>query len=80
MLGDRVVAWFGSAGAMCVDRKGNELWTNRDLPFEGIHGVAASPMPAAGRIIISSGQPKAPPAWLIRFSAKSSKAMRSISR
>ncbi|NQT86408.1 PQQ-binding-like beta-propeller repeat protein, partial [bacterium] len=60
VLGDRVVAWFGSAGALCVDRSGKELWTNRDLPYEGIHGVAASPMPAAGRIIISSGQPKGP--------------------
>jgi len=60
VLGDRVVAWFGSAGAMCVDRSGKELWTNLELPYEGVHGVAASPMPAAGRIIISSGQPGAP--------------------
>lgn len=42
--GERVIAWFGSAGAVCYDFEGKELW-RRDLGrFEHIWGNASSPL------------------------------------
>jgi len=58
--GTRVTAYFGTAGALCVDRDGDVLWTNRALPFEGIHGVGASPVLAGGSIIVVSDMAAAP--------------------
>jgi outer membrane protein assembly factor BamB len=57
----RVYAYFGSPGLVCLDLDGNVVWTNTELPFERcIHGPAASPVASDGRIVVSSGQPKAP--------------------
>jgi len=56
----RVFAWFGSAGCLCTNLDGDVLWTNTDVPFDEVHGVAVSPMPADGLLVIASGQPKAP--------------------
>lgn len=58
--GERVMAWFGSAGAMCTDLDGKVLWTNRDLPFECVHGAGPSPMLAEGLLIIAATQAEAP--------------------
>ena len=58
--GARVVAWFGSPGLLCTDLDGHVLWTNRELPYGGLHGVGASPVPCDGRLVIVSGQPKGP--------------------
>lgn len=42
--GERVIAWLGSAGAVCCDLEGKELW-RRDLgKFEHIWGNASSPL------------------------------------
>jgi outer membrane protein assembly factor BamB len=42
--GERVVAWFGSAGIFCYDNDGNELW-KRDLGIQKhIWGYGASPV------------------------------------
>lgn len=42
--GERVVAWFGSAGIFCYDNDGNELWT-RDLGSQKhTWGYGASPV------------------------------------
>lgn len=42
--GERVVAWFGSAGIFCYDNDGNELW-KRDLGSQKhIWGYGASPV------------------------------------
>jgi len=56
----RVYAWFGSPGCMCTDLEGNLLWTNTDAPFEGFHGVGASPIPCDGLLLIVGAQPEAP--------------------
>ncbi len=60
VIGERVVAWFGSAGATCTNLEGTLLWTNTDLPFGGVHGVGASPIAADGKVIVYGGQPNAP--------------------
>jgi len=58
--GTRVCAWFGSAGAMCTDLDGRLLWTNRDLPFECVHGAGPSLVLAGGRFIVTGTQAEAP--------------------
>ena len=56
----RVYACFGSPGLMCTDHDGTLLWTNTDLPFEGIHGIGASPIPSDGLLIVMNAMAKAP--------------------
>ena len=62
--GSRIVAWFGSAGLMCVSREGRLLWSNRDFPAEHRYGPATSPVLHAGKVILVSdiGLPDASPA------------------
>jgi outer membrane protein assembly factor BamB len=55
-----VYAYFGTPGLMCTDLKGNMIWSNRDLPYEGIHGVGASPIACDGYIFVTSLNSKAP--------------------
>jgi len=53
--GERVVAWFGSAGVVCYDFDGNELW-RRDLgKCEHIWGNAASPILYRDLVILNFG-------------------------
>jgi len=56
----RVYAWFGTPGCMCTDLDGRLLWTNTDVPFEDVHGVAASLMLADDLLLIVGAQPDAP--------------------
>ncbi|MEX1097202.1 MAG: PQQ-binding-like beta-propeller repeat protein [Planctomycetales bacterium] len=50
--GERVVAFFGNAGAACWDFDGKELW-RRDLgDFESELGLASSPIIDEGRVIL----------------------------
>lgn len=58
--GEWVVAWFGSAGAFCTDLSGKVLWTSRDVPFEDVHGVGASPLFLDGLVAFAGAQPDAP--------------------
>jgi FOG: WD40-like repeat len=58
--GERVCAYFGTAGVMCADMKGKLLWTNSEQPFESVYGVGVSPVLVDGVIIIASGMPSAP--------------------
>ena len=55
-----VYAYFGTPGLMCTDLEGNLVWSDRDLPYEGIHGVGASPMAADGYVFITSLNAKSP--------------------
>jgi outer membrane protein assembly factor BamB len=58
--GERIYAHFGTPGLICSDYDGNFLWTNTDLPFEGIHGIGSSPVISGDLIIILSAMSKAP--------------------
>jgi len=42
--GQRVIAWFGSAGLYCFDLEGKELWRRQLGPQRHIWGWGASPM------------------------------------
>src|SRR4051794_8121477 len=50
----RIVAYFGTPGLMAVSPSGRLLWTNRNLPFQSMYGVGASPVLAAGAVLVSS--------------------------
>lgn len=52
--GERIYAYFGTAGVLCVDRDGRTLWTNRQLPFTSRMGVASSPILCDGKLIIDN--------------------------
>ena len=53
--GERIFAWYGSAGIAAYDLQGQELW-RRDLgKFPHIWGNAASPILHAGQVILSCG-------------------------
>ncbi len=58
--GNAIYAYFGDAGAMATSLDGKVIWSQRDLPFVGIHGAAASPMPLDGRLIVLCDMASAP--------------------
>ncbi len=56
--GERVIAWFGSAGIYCFDMQGKELW-HRDLgPQKHTWGYAASPVIYKDLCILNFGPGK----------------------
>ena len=57
---NRVFAYFGSAGMICVDLEGNTIWTNKELPFRSIYGPSASPIPHGEAVLLSSLMPEDP--------------------
>jgi outer membrane protein assembly factor BamB len=64
---ERVIAYFGSPGLMAVSAAGAPLWTNRDVPFQSIYGVGASPVLAGDAVLVSSFTPAG--AYLAAFEA-----------
>jgi len=53
--GERVVAWFGSAGLVAFDMNGRKLWT-RDLGVQRhVWGYGASPVIHGGRVFLNFG-------------------------
>jgi outer membrane protein assembly factor BamB len=52
--GERVFAYFGSSGLLCVDRAGKVVWTSEELPFKTRHGAAASPLLCGNSLILLS--------------------------
>ncbi len=71
--GERVYGYFGTPGLICYDYEGNRLWARAELPFEGIHGIGASPVIAGDNIIILSAMSKAPfMAAINRYSGETS--------
>lgn len=53
--GERVIAWFGSAGVVCWDFEGNELW-RRELGIQNhMWGYGASPILYDDMCIVSFG-------------------------
>ncbi|QIF00412.1 PQQ-binding-like beta-propeller repeat protein [Roseimicrobium sp. ORNL1] len=54
--GERVVAFFGSAGVFCYDMQGKELWKRTDLGRQHhIWGNGTSPVIAGDRIFLNFG-------------------------
>jgi outer membrane protein assembly factor BamB len=53
--GERVVAWFGSAGLFCYDLQGKEQWKKDLGAFDHIWGNAASPLIWENLVILNAG-------------------------
>ena len=51
--GQRVFAFFGSAGALCYDLEGNKLWEQRLGPFRDEYGAGSSPILIDGKLILN---------------------------
>jgi outer membrane protein assembly factor BamB len=69
--GERVVAWFGSAGLYCYDFDGQELW-HRDLgPQRHIWGYGASPVLNGGLCLLNFGPGE--PSFLLAVDKKTGK-------
>src|SRR6266542_3589784 len=76
--GERVIAWFGSAGLFCYDKSGRELW-HRDLgPQRHIWGSGSSPVLHGNLCVLNFG----PGAWPLsnRRAARSSGLVRVSTR
>jgi outer membrane protein assembly factor BamB len=50
--GKRVYAYFGSAGVVAVDYRGNVEWINRSLPLDTTLGAASSPVMRDGLLYL----------------------------
>ena len=51
--GQRVFAFFGSAGVFCHDVDGHKLWEQRLGPFRDEYGAGSSPILCDGKIILN---------------------------
>ena len=52
--GERIFAYFGTAGVMAVDRTGKLLWTYSQLPFLSTEGVSSSPIVWKASVVVLS--------------------------
>ena len=69
--GQRVIAWFGSAGVFCFDLNGKEQW-HRDLgPHKHVWGYGASPIIYQDLCILNFGPGEK--SFLIAFNLKTGK-------
>ncbi len=51
--GERVYACFGDGSFAALNFAGETVWTNRDYPFFGHHGLGSSPILYRGRLIMA---------------------------
>ena len=52
--GQYIVAWFGSAGLVCLDDEGRIVWKKPELRSDPIYGAASSPVLKDGVLILVS--------------------------
>ena len=52
--GERICAYFGNPGVMCLDRQGRLLWSRTDVGYTGFYGVGFSPVLAEGLLVLAS--------------------------
>jgi outer membrane protein assembly factor BamB len=69
--GERVVAWFGSAGLFCYDLQGSELWRRELGPQKHIWGWGSSPL-LDGRLCYLNFGP-GDPSFLVALDKKTGK-------
>lgn len=75
--GERVLAWFASAGLLCADLRGNLLWSKPALASEPTYGTATSPILCDGAVVLvndveepgTGAQP--PRSWIAAMDARS---------
>jgi outer membrane protein assembly factor BamB len=51
--GERVFAFFGSAGVLCYDLNGHKLWEQRLGPFRDEYGAGSSPILCQDKVILN---------------------------
>ena len=51
--GQRLFAFFGSAGLFCYDLEGHKLWEQRVGPFRDEYGAGSSPIVFEGKVILN---------------------------
>ena len=56
--GNRIFAYFGTAGLMSCDFQGKLLWTCRSLPYSSVYGAASSPVASDGILILACDMPQ----------------------
>ncbi len=54
--GERVWVFFGDFGLLCYTVDGDELWRHPLGPFDNIYGMGASPILAAGNVVLAVDQ------------------------
>lgn len=69
--GERVVAWFGSAGLFCYDFQGKELWHRVFEPPRHIWGWGSSPVLHGNRCYLNFGPGE--PSFLVALDKKTGK-------
>ena len=57
--GERVWVFFGDFGLLCYGAGGEELWRHPLGPFDNIYGMGASPILAAGNVVLAVDQQRA---------------------
>lgn len=61
MVDDKhIYAYFGSRRLVCIDYDGQTVWTCRDIDYESINGVGASPVAHNGVLVVVNDMPGAP--------------------
>jgi len=79
--GERVVAWFDSAGVMCVGRDGRLLWTQRELVPAPKYGIVTSPVLRDGIVVFVSDMEEPNPAngpsasWITALDVKTGRPL-----
>jgi outer membrane protein assembly factor BamB len=58
IYGKYVFGYFGTAGLLCCDLKGNLIWTNKALPYESVYGAGGSPTISDGILVVVSDMPE----------------------
>ena len=66
--GERVIAWFGSAGLFCYDLQGKELWRRELGPQKHVWGWGSSPSLDASRCYLNFGPGE--PSFLVALDKK----------
>lgn len=54
--GERVYAYFGSDGLLCVDMNGKQVWHHSFGPIDTLHGTACSPLLYKDKVIVFQEQ------------------------
>lgn len=57
---ERIFAFFGDTGVVCVDFDGTILWQNPSIIFDSVYGVGASLVAHEHVLIVTLGTPKDP--------------------
>lgn len=73
--GERIYAYFGNAGVVCVDSEGKQVWHQAFPPMDAYHGMACSPLLYKDRVIIFQDHKTKFGSFVVAFDKKSGKEL-----